>query len=479
MDASDLIILKSGNVEQSSELLKRFVETVRLHIVIILIYLNIFNSQNKHTFNLTVLNQSGQWMCLWNSIFQILSSAPSASHAQYYPECLAAVRILSRDKTNINQTTPKQFDCLLNIANIGASNVPSLPVAVSAEALKCMCNMVFQSEKCQAMCLKNAAIEGIVKRLRTYKDHNVEYDLQYFDMKLLFIITGLNPNVRPKLRDDFHGLTYLVETLDLIMRENRTDQMYLSQPNIDLSCEILKVLYNITYRSETTVATEEEEEIQFRRLSVVLHDMLLCKSFNNDSQQELCSNIVNLLTNVPTACFSELVVAVHLTTDGNSQGAQAPTVFDGQDVSVLDVMLNFLRSRLDSSKSVQKTLTEMLSPVLMALVKCVKCVSVQRRYIRSVILPPLKDIHERPEVGNTLRNQLCRLLTSVDSQVRDLVAELLFVICKENGEYIFLVGFFIEFDFLRNQTFGNKFCLNSEWFCIFFLIFGVFYLEII
>lgn len=297
--------------------------------------------------------------------------------------------------------------------------------------------MVFQSEKCQAMCLKNAAIEGIVKRLRTYKDHNVEYDLQYFDMKLLFIITGLNPNVRPKLRDDFHGLTYLVETLDLIMRENRTDQMFLSQPNIDLLCEILKVLYNITYRSETTVATEEEEEIQFRRLAVVLHDLLLCKSFNKDSQQELCSNIVNLLTNVPTACFSELVVVVHTPSDAATStngGATSNILFDGHDVTVLDVMLTFLKTRLDNAKNVQKTLTEILSPVLMALLKCVKSVSVQRRYIRSVILPPLKDVHERPEVGNTLRNQLCRLLTSVDSQVRDLVAELLFVICKENGK---------------------------------------------
>lgn len=367
-------------------------------------------------------------MCLWNSIFQILGATPSATHAQYFPECLAAVRILSRDKTNLNQTTAKQFDCLLNIANIGSTNVAALPVAVSVEALKCMCNMVYQSEKCQAMCLKNAAIEGIVKRLRIYKDHNVEYDLQYFDMKLLFIITGLNPNVRPKLRDDFHGLTYLVETLDLIMREKRTDQMYLSQPHIDLLCEILKVLYNITYRSETTVATEEEEEIQFRRLAVVLHDLLLCKSFNKDAQLELCSNAVNLLTNVPTACYSELVVAVHPTSSN-----QAPTVFDGQDVSVLEVMLQFLKTRLESATSGSSTLAEMLSPVLMALLKCVQCVSVQRRYIRSVILPPLKDVHERPEVGNTLRNQLCRLLTSVDSQVRDLVAELLFVICKENG----------------------------------------------
>lgn len=70
----------------------------------------------------------------------------------------------------------------------------------------------------------------------------------------------------------------------------------------------------------------------------------------------------------------------------------------------------------------------------MVLIKCVRCTAIQRRYARSVILPPLKDVQQRPEVGNELRNQLCRLLTSAATQVRDLTAELLFIICKENGK---------------------------------------------
>lgn len=75
---------------------------------------------------------------------------------------------------------------------------------------------------------------------------------------------------------------------------------------------------------------------------------------------------------------------------------------------------------------------ELLSPVLVVLIKCVRCASVQRRYVRSVVLPPLRDVQQRPEVGDELRNQLCRLLTSAATQVRDLAAELLFVLCKEN-----------------------------------------------
>lgn len=178
-----------------------------------------------------------------------------------------------------------------------------------------------------------------------YRDHNVEYDLQYFDMKLLFIITGLNSNVRPKVRDDFHGLTYLVETVDLIMREKRTQQYFLPEKHIDLLCEILKVLFNITYRNETAVATEEQEEIVFRRLAIVLHDLLLCKSYSKEKQMDLCSNTVNLLTNIPTACFSELILAVH---EGEEE--KCGMHFDGHDVMAVDVLLKFLKSRLDTTQ---------------------------------------------------------------------------------------------------------------------------------
>lgn len=164
-------------------------------------------------------------------------------------------------------------------------------------------------------------------------------------MKLLFIITGLNPNVRTKVRDDYHGLTYLVETLALIMRDFKS-QSYLPEKQIDLLCEILKVLFNITVRNETSIATEEEEEIQFRRLSVVLHDLLLCKSYSKEKQNDLCSNTVNLLTNVPTACYSELVLTLH----DDELDTKGLIAFEGNDMTAIDVLLQFLRGRLENTQ---------------------------------------------------------------------------------------------------------------------------------
>lgn len=50
------------------------------------------------------------------------------------------------------------------------------------------------------------------------------------------------------------------------------------------------------------------------------------------------------------------------------------------------------------------------------------------------VLPPLRDVTNRPEVGDALRNKLVRLMTHVDTDVKDAAAEFLFVLCKENGQ---------------------------------------------
>lgn len=50
------------------------------------------------------------------------------------------------------------------------------------------------------------------------------------------------------------------------------------------------------------------------------------------------------------------------------------------------------------------------------------------------MLPPLRDVSNRPEVGTTLRNKLVRLMTHVDLGVKQIAAEFLFVLCKERGK---------------------------------------------
>lgn len=282
------------------------------------------------------------------------------------------------------------------------------------------------------MCLRNAAVEGIVNRLKTYKDKMTEYEIYYFDMKLLFLITALNPNVRTKVRDDYHGLIYLVETLDLIVKSNDTNELF--DKEVDLINEILKVLFNLTVRSPTSITTEEEEEVQFHRMAAVIYELILCRTQSKEKLNELRQNVVNLLTSVPTTCYIELITTVQ-------EEASNVKYFGGYNMDAVDALIEFLRERFECGRE-KLTQYEVLSPILTALVKCVRCNAIMRRYIRSVILPPLRDVKNRPEEGNELRNYLCKLLTSPTTQLADLSAELLFVMCKENvGRMIKYTGY--------------------------------------
>lgn len=78
---------------------------------------------------------------------------------------------------------------------------------------------------------------------------------------------------------------------------------------------------------------------------------------------------------------------------------------------------------------------ENLSPILSVMHKAASGSRYLRKYLRSIILPPLTDVHTRPEEGDSIRSQLCRLLTTPVTHVRDLTAEFLLILCKDNGPY--------------------------------------------
>lgn len=377
------------------------------------------------------LTTSGQWTLLWNNLFEILKAA-----TKIQLKCLQAIRVLSRDKTYLNETiNDDQFDCLLESASIGSENQQHLP-EIQTEALKILCNLVFQSKKCQELCLKNSAVEGILKRLRMYKDHHVEYDVKFYDMKLLFLITALTPNVRTKVRDDYHGLVYLVETLDLMMKNASNGSKTFDQQEINLINEILKVLCNIIATSPATVETEEDDEQHLHRLSIVLHDLLLFEGKSSEDTEELYLKIINLLVYIPVACFIELVPQIM-----EPPGTENYESFNMHSINIFLRLLKLRLSKIFEGRPESEDY-ELLSPVLIVMIKSIRCASVIRRYVRGQILPPLCDVKKRPEEGTTVRNHLCKLLTYPSTQISDLVAELLFVLCKENvGRMIKYTGY--------------------------------------
>ena len=72
---------------------------------------------------------------------------------------------------------------------------------------------------------------------------------------------ALCDSVRPRLRQELHGFTYLIEVLDLTLRCAEEAQRQLNDQEVDLCCEVLKILFNVTVGMEATSLDEVTNEM--------------------------------------------------------------------------------------------------------------------------------------------------------------------------------------------------------------------------
>ena len=92
---------------------------------------------------------------------------------------------------------------------------------------------------------------------------------QFFDLRLLFLVTALVTQTRARMVHQLHGLTYLMEVLDLLLERDTpgTTVPRLTAPNVALAVEILKILFNLTITVDKNNLDEvgiEDRAITFR-----------------------------------------------------------------------------------------------------------------------------------------------------------------------------------------------------------------------
>lgn len=367
-------------------------------------------------FDLTVVGN--QWESLWSTFFALLRDP---TKIPVYSHLLSCVRILTRDKEKIvNCVSQDDFERLAVLANLGVHKTQGHEDAytqVTIEALKCLCNVIFLSPQCRRYCMKNNTLpEGILQRIKFSTTANHEIALH--DTKLLFLITALEPHSRTKIRDDLNGMVYLTEWL------NNKLSSFCGPRELDLICEILKLMFNITANPDKT-PDGNENEIQYRHITFIVRNLIYkFGEMKNPSEKAVIMHSINLLSNISTVCITELINRPE-----SSHGAD--DIYEGKCIGALRIVMHYLRAVLAEHPNSR----EMVSPILTVLVKCARSNRVMRHYIRQIVLPPLKrvDVLHRPEIGEELRNHLCRFLTAPDTALRDLSADLLFVCCKENA----------------------------------------------
>ncbi|XP_016988231.1 synembryn [Drosophila rhopaloa] len=432
-----------------------------------------FNTKHADLLIFDSFRTDNQWHELWLAIFGILDDQ-RLSHL--HPQCLNTVRILTRDEFSLQTNYIEQeVNTLLRLARIEASSLklPATPdelkqqereepqlepsqaqSEVIAEALKCLCNLVYQNSDCRRQCLRQHCLDAILKRVASSMRHPCA--LEYYDMKLLFLLTALEPAARTRLQIDLNGLTYMTKWLDDKLGEDSADE-----EQLNIICELLKVMFNVTSAPDKS---PNEYEIQSLHLTGVLRELLLrFGDMATDKERAVVTHAINLLTNISGSCLTELTLRCSNAEveslkereqekeeekgEDKESGARAKPLqccsqcFEKRNVHSLVVLLRYLRQSLTQQEA-EASSHELLLPVLTVLVKCARSDRVMRHYLRQEILPPLRDVSQRPEIGKELRNHLCRFLTLPAMILRDLAAELLFVLCKEDvGRMIKYTGY--------------------------------------
>ncbi|XP_051885491.1 synembryn-A [Pristis pectinata] len=343
--------------------------------------------------------------------------------------CLGALRILSREKSNLRPfTSPEALETLGRHAGIGEEREGELHDSdVTVEALKCLCNVVFNSPKAQEMCAESGLVVGLCRRIRP-GEKQLTPNIRFFDCRLLFLLTALRLDIRKQLGRELRGVRLLTDVLEATLAVRWANSLEvaargqheppLARDQTDCAMEVLKILFNITFDLNKRQVDEEDAAL-YRQLVAILRHCLLTTVDGEDRTEELHSHTVNLLGNLPLMCLDVLL----------TPRVQPGSVeYLGMNMDAVDVLLDFLEKRVDRGHR----LKEMVTPALNLLTESARGHRETRKFLRMRVLPPLRDVQTRPEVGNLLRNKLVRLMTHIDTDVKHCAAELLFVLCKEN-----------------------------------------------
>ncbi|KAM4846083.1 chaperone Ric-8A [Thomomys bottae] len=336
---------------------------------------------------------------------------------------LQTVRILSRDRGCLDPFASRQsIHALARYADISASEEPvpeSSDMGVTLEALKCLCNLVLSSPAAQMVAAEANLVVRLSERVGLYRKRSFPHDVQFFDLRLLFLLTALRTDVRQQLFQELQGVRLLTNTLELTlgMTPEVSPPEFLPPQETERAMEILKVLFNITFESIKREVDEEDIAL-YQYLGMLLRHCVMVAAAG-DRTEEFHGHTVNLLGNLPLKCLDILLtLELH---EGSLE-------FMGVNMDVISALLAFLEKRLHQTHR----LKESVAPVLSVLTECARMHRPVRKFLKAQVLPPLRDVRTRPEVGDLLRNKLVRLMTHLDTDVKRVAAEFLFVLCSES-----------------------------------------------
>lgn len=308
----------------------------------------------------------------------------------------------------------------------GEEEDDSVAEAQRKEAMKVLCNVVYNSTWAQERFSALRLISGLTQLLSVSASSSPPSSVQFYELRLMFLMTALRRELSKQLQQE-GGVPILTAALERCLQVQWKDQYECeldpAAPPISLDTsqrivEILKILFNITYSTHRQ-EPREEDAAQYRHLVAILRLCLMRKCVLPEDTDDLQGHTVNLLSALPLQCLDVLLQAP--LAPGSEQ-------LNGVNMDCVQNLLLFMERRLEQGEKVKEKLT----PIINLLTESCRAHRETRKYLRNQILPPLRDVSQRPEEGSTVKSRLVRLMTHLDTDLKHCAADLIFVLCKEN-----------------------------------------------
>ena len=214
-----------------------------------------------------------------------------------------------------------------------------------------------------------------------------------FDFRLLFLFTALCPEQRDIAKYNHDGLNTLREALeDILSAKFDMEEPSLDEEDCTIICEILKVVFNLT------VDSKAEETRDLTLLASTLNRILRVKINNFDQKLKVVNNCINVITNMESKvdAFKALVEPSDILLP-----AEPDMIYEGIVVNTIQSFLDFLTHKIDNTLP-GSTLKEDITPCLSVLWNISRSLRLVRKFLKSVILPPLTARDIKVGDGKTL-----------------------------------------------------------------------------
>ncbi|KAK6300024.1 hypothetical protein J4Q44_G00300570 [Coregonus suidteri] len=172
------------------------------------------------------------------------------------------------------------------------------------EALKALCNIIYNSQRAQERVSALRLLYGLSDRLKQGISAKALHSGQFYELRLLFLLTALRPELRVQLQQ--WGEEYEV------LSDHRAPPVSkeVSQRAVWRSSRPCSTSHTAFHRQEP----DEEDAALYRRLAAVLRHCLLLTCDGEELTEEFYrgTHTVNVLSALPLQCL-DVLLSVHLT----------------------------------------------------------------------------------------------------------------------------------------------------------------------